>query len=336
MKKYMILLIFLKFLIINADSSIDIIFKGKCEDDKSKIGACMYEINNYDLKDHDKYSIFDKCGKGEKCIGYEMCVKDFTEKKRKIGKSCNYNEDCLTNSCVSNKCVAAKEGDKCDNISCDSGLTCYDSYENNNYISKCVKPAKEGEKEEKTNCMGGLIADKDNKCVKYGTIEDKGEIGYLEFICKSGFAHHTSDGSYICDSIDVEPECDEHGIKKEGKWSDGTAIKTGCMTKEDYTGKKISYSPYSKLRTKLYEEFLKDYKDLDLDKMNSDGKKWNWKTREKFILYQNGHHLKAAGIIDSEGKVVKKCEYEFIMKNYLHSNFIKLNTIIIAMIALLF
>ena len=62
------------------------------------------------------------------------------------------------------------------------------------------------------------------------------------------------------------------------------------------------------------------------------------KYKEKYILYEYATHLKAAGIIDSDGNVIKdkKCEYEFIMKNYLHSNFIKLNTIILALFVLLF
>ena len=101
---------------------------------------------------------------------------------------------------------------------------------------------------------------------------------------------------------------------------------------------------YSKLTTKLYTNFLEDYNDLDLDKINSNEKYSNWKdgwkskTKEKWKLYQYGNHLKAAGIIDSDGKVIKdkKCEYEFMMKNYLHSNYIKLNTIIRALIVLLF
>ena len=343
----MILFLFLQFIIIKAYNSVDIIFQGKCEDDKAKTGACMYKLYDYDSKGNTKYAIFDKCGKGEKCNDDEMCKENFEKKKRKVGKSCNYDEDCITNYCVSNKCTEAKEGDKCDNISCESGLTCYGTYDNSNnqYNYKCVKYAKEGEKPEKTDCMNGLNVNKDGKCAKYGTVEDKNEIPniYDSMLCKSGLAHIKTDektftSTFICDSIDEEPECNDQGlIKKAGKWSDGTPINDGCTVKEDYTGKKIAYnSNYSKLKSKLYSDFLDDYKDLDLDKINSDGMKWE--TNEKLLLYQYATHLKAAGIIDSDGKVVKdkECEYEFIMKNYLHSSFIKFNTIIIAMIALLF
>ena len=347
MKKYMILLIFLKLLIVK--SGDDFIFKLKCEDDKAKTGACMYHLFDYDSKGHDKYALFDKCGKGEQCdFSSGVCMENLV--KRKIGKSCNYDEDCITGLCSSNKCTAAKEGEKCKgDSSCERGLTCtYDS--NNN--KKCFKLAKEGEKIEtsKPDCMDGLELDKDNKCVKYGTVDDKTEIGYYSsLICKSGFAHYKYDENHvatsrICDSIKTEPVCDENGLKTKGKWSDDTEIQEDdCKTKIDYTGAKKFYSDYSNLKSKLFADFLEDYKDLDLDKLNTNEKYTSWldgmkaKTREKWFLYENANELRVAGIIDSDGKVIKdkKCEYEFL-KKYIDSNYIKLNTIILALIALLF
>ena len=368
MKKAMILFIFLIFLIIKAESSgydtIDLIFQGKCEDDKAKTGACMYYLDNYDSNDHSKFALFKKCGSGEYCsFEDEMCVDTVDENKRKTGKSCNYDKDCLSGSCVSNKCTRNKEGEKCKGNSCELGLDCDYDYTNDNY--KCVKLAKENEKAEKTSCIYGLGKDKDNKCVKYGTIADKEEIrrtayppsyGYdydydedYSLLCKSGYSHQKIDSTstdyiIICDSIETEPECKDDGIvKKDGKWSDGTAIINGCRTKKDYKGAKINYSKYSKLKSKLYDDFLKDYNDLDLNKLNSDEKYGSWengmksKTREKWFLYNYANELYAAGIIDSEGKVIKdkKCEYEFIKKR-LNSNYIKFSAIILAMIALLF
>jgi hypothetical protein len=346
MKKFMILLIFLKFLIVK--SGDDFIFKLKCEDDKAKTGACMYHLSDYDSKGHDKYALFDKCGKGEQCsISYGVCMENL--EKRKIGKSCNYDEDCITGLCSSNKCTAAKEGEKCKkDSSCERGLECTQD-SNNNY--KCVKLVKQGEKIEtsKPDCMEGLEIDKDNKCVKYGTVDDKTEIGFYtsSLICKSGFAHFKYDDknipSRICDSVKTEPVCDENGLKTKGKWSDDTEIADGCMISEDYTGANKCYSKYSNLKSKLFADFLEDYKDLDIDNLNTNEKYTSWfdgmkaKTREKWLLYEYANELRAAGIIDSDGKVIKdkKCEYEFL-KKYLDSNYIKLNTIILALIALLF
>lgn len=346
MKKSMILFIFLELLIITKEEDmIDLIFQGKCEDKKAKTKACMYNMHNYDDKNHNKYSLFNKCGKGQICDDEFGCTKGEYE-KLKIGKSCNYDQDCETNSCKSNKCTAAKENEKCYPISCETGLICY--YNGDNY--KCVKPAIEGQKAEKTECMPGLGEDKEGKCVKYGTVKDGDQIGGNEFICNSGLSHPKYDDKLgfitICDSIDIEPVCDkDNTIKAEGKWKDGTAIKYGCTTREDYNGKEIYYHPnYSKLKTTFFTEFLKGYEDLDLDKINSNEKYSSWldgmksETREKWYLYRYATHLKAAGLIDSDGKVVgdKKCEYEFFMKKYGKSNFMKLNTIILAIIALLF
>ena len=352
MTKYLIFLIILNFFIIKADpDEIDIMFKGKCEDTKSKIGACMYVLNDYDSKHNDKIALFDKCGKKEKCnYDYKMCTKVPQIKKRKTDESCNYNEDCISNLCESNKCSVVKGGNNCEGeIQCESGYTCYRSYSTNGISYKCVKLAKEGDKADDTYCMSGLGISKDNKCAKYGTIDHNGEIEYgsSELICKSSYYHQKKDdpNKYICDTIDTEPECDENGLKKEGKWSDGSPLYANdCTENEDYTGSKKYYSKkYSKVRAKLFSKFLEDYKDLDLDKLNSDEyESWEdgmkCETKEKWQLFQYASDLEAAGIINSEGEVIedKKCEYEFLMKNYLHSNFIRLNVIIIAMFALLF
>ena len=349
MQKFMILLIFLKLLIV-ISSDDDFIFKIKCEDNKAKTGACMYYLSNTDSKGNSisKYAIFDKCGKGEYCsFEDEVCVENL--EKRKIGKSCNYDNDCVTGSCVSNKCTANKEGEKCKSSSCERGLECH--YESNNSY-KCVKLVKEGEKIEasKPHCMNGLGVDKDNKCVKYGTVADKTEIGVSspKYICKSGFAHLKYDEHYnfykICDSIKTEPVCGENGIKTNGKWSDDKDITDGCDTATDYTGANIYYnSKYSNLKSKLFADFIDDYKDLDLDNLNTNEKYTSWldgmkqKTREKWLLYEYANELRAAGIIDSDGKVIKdkKCEYDFLKKQ-LDSNYIKLSTIILALFALLF
>lgn len=347
MKKFTILLIFLILLIVKA--SDDFIFKIKCEDNKAKTDACMYYLSDYDSKGHSKYAIFDKCGKGEQCSFYEnVCVENF--EKRKIGKSCNYNEDCVTGLCVSNKCTTVKEGEKCKESECERGLICLSQSSDN---KKCIKLVKEGEKidESKPKCMYGLGKDKENKCVKYGTVDDNTEIAFNspKEICKSGFAHINYDENYIpkkkiCDSIKTEPVCGENGLKTKGKWNDNNDIEYDCTSSEDYTGAKIYYSEtYSNLKSKLFTDFLEDYKDLDLDKLNTNEKYTSWldgmkeKTREKWLLYQYANKLRAAGIIDSDGKVIKdkKCEYEFLYK-YMDSNYIKLNTIILVLIALLF
>ena len=340
-KSIMILFIFLELIISGKSFSIyddEFILEAKCEDNKSKTGACYYYISD-SKKESNEYAIFDKCGKGKYCNNDGICIKN--PQQIKNGKSCNYNEDCLSGSCINKKCVVAKEGEKCEeSINCEAGLICYTD---SNDVSKCVKPAKEGEKPEKTRCMSGLVKDNDGKCAKYGILDDGTELkSGNTLLCKSGLAHYDKNYKFICDSIDSEPKYEKKNVlKTKGQWKDGSEIgnNNDCLSELDYNGVEKVYYRYSKLQSTLYGEFLEAYKDLDLDKLNSEeGSNWlSGDVKEKKYLDEKAPALEAAGIINSAGKVVddKKCEYEFMVK-HLHSSFIKLKAIIIAMIALLF
>ena len=348
MKKYMILLIFLEFVLINSDD-YSFIFKSKCEDTKSKAGACSYDIQ--DSKGNIEHALFNKCGKGKKCYK-GVCMESL--KYRKYGESCNYDNDCLTNYCKNNKCDVAKENEKCNNgIFCGTGLYCSSSGLINE--KKCAKLAKETTKADNTYCMAGYAKDKDDKCTKYGTIEDGDDLeGGDDLLCKSGLSHYNTDKKKtVCDSIKTDPQCKNGIVTKKGEWNDGTPIDydRDCESETDYKGTEIEFYGISKLQSKFYGEFLDFYKDLNLDQINSEDKyassdnyelidtnKIKWKAIEKYQLYIYAPGLQAVGIIDSEGNVVddKKCEYDYLIKNYLHSGFIKLKTIFIALIFLLF
>ena len=346
MKKYMILFL-LNFIIINSDTSYQTIFNSKCEDIKAKSGACRYTL--VDSKGNVEYALFDKCGNGKKCGENGVCEEGL--KLRKYKESCNYDEDCVTGSCKNNKCEVAKENDECEDIICGPGLGCI--YQSNN-VYKCVKLANENSKPgTNTKCMAGFKTDKEGKCTKLGSFEDGYELeSGNRLLCHSGLSHlSTAKSKIICDSLESEPECKDGVIIKNGSWKDGTTIERGnCQKGTDYKGTDKEYYGYSKLQSKFYGEFLDEYNKLNLDKINSDDKylssenenlfslnKLNKKAYEKYQLYENAPALQAAGLIDSEGKVVddKKCEYDYFIK-YLNSGFIKLKTIFIAMIILLF
>ena len=349
MKKYMILLIFLEFVLINSSGQYSFIFKSKCEDTKSKTGACSYDIQ--DSKGNIEHALFNKCGKGKRCSN-GVWVENL--KYRKYGESCNYDNDCLTKYCKNNKCDVAKENEKCNaGIFCGSGLYCSSFGLINE--RKCAKLTKEGAKpDNNVECMAGFGVDKDGKCTKYGTLDDGDELGGDELLCKSGLYHYNTDKKkYVCDSIKTEPQCKNGIVTKKGEWNDGTPIDYDgdCESETDYKGTEIEFYGISKLQSKFYGEFLDFYKDLNLDQINSEDKyassdnddlfdtnKIKWKAYEKYKLYEYAPALQAAGIIDSEGNVVddKKCEYDYLIKNYLHSGFIKLKTIFIALIFLLF
>ena len=330
------------------------IFQAKCPDDKTKTNACAFKNQLVSgTTTNTEFLIFKKCGKGEKC-DYErrhICIDKEGFKQRKNDKSCNYDNDCLSLKCISNKCTVKKEGETCYSssglYSCEAGLICH-TYSDSSTERKCVKPVlTAGTKPEHTECGKGLEQDADQKCQKYGTIEDGKKTGD-PLLCKSGLAHVSTDG-YICDRIDTEPTCDERGVLTKGKWAKGDEIPltdAGCKHATDYNGNKVHYYKYSKLQSKLYEEFLEDYDDLDLEDLNSKDKyayadefkdMLKWKTKKKYLLYENAPALQAAKLIDSDGKVEsdKKCEYEFIMKNVLSSSNTKVGFLLLALFALL-
>ena len=373
MKNYFILLILLQFLIIKGADDDDeiyydiyeysIFFKAKCEANKAKTGACMYSLYDYENGRIKEYALFDKCGKGKQCSmtgddddeGYAKCSEKF--EFRKSDKSCNYDKDCESNSCVNNKCTLAGEGEICQTthgkIGCKAGLSCSLNPDSPSEKKKCHKLAKENEDGTKYGCLSGLALNIEGKCKKYGTLED-GEKTESRYLCKSGYCNYKYDdtGSYcLCVSLKTEPTCNKGKVTSKGEWSDKQEIPVNtdndrdlndnCHAARDHSGTVKYYYSYSKLQSKLYQDFLEDYKDLDLEKINSDGNGFisglKWKTLEKWILYQNAPKLYAAGLIDSEGKKNKdkQCEYDFVI-NYLNSSIIKLNTLIIAMIVLLF
>ena len=371
-----LLLFFLLLVYTIQDDPTPFIFKAKCPDDKTKTNACYFP-RTVGTGDNSKteYLIFKKCGKGEKCDIYNsdgeyICKDKEGLKKRKNDKSCNYDEDCLSGTCSSNKCSVKKEGEICESSEsdideyCEAGLICH-SYSNEagNNDKKCVKPVlTTGTKpDHTTECGKGLTGDLDGKCQKYGTIEDGAKTTRpgLNKLCKSGLAHSKTEGTqhyYICDRIQTDPKCDKVDsvlkITTAGKWEKGddipvtTGEAVGCLEAEDYNGNMVYYYQYSKLQSKLYEEFLEDYDDLDLEDLNTKEKyaysgsfeyRLKWKTKKKYLLYENAPALQAAKLIDSDGKVEsdKKCEYEFIMKNVLSSSNTKVGLLLLALFALL-
>ena len=339
----------------------DYIFKAKCHDDKTKTNACAFKnqlVSGTTIKE--EFLIFKKCGKGEKCDyeGRGICRDDDRIKTRKNGKSCNYDDDCLCGKCSGNKCTVKKEGEICYSSStreryyCEAGLICHD-YSDTSNDEKCVKPVlTAGTKPDRsTECGEGLELDAEGKCQKYGTIAD-GEktqsITGINKLCKSGLSHQKADGSdYICDRIEEEPVCDATGVITKGKWAKGDEIGLGetCKHATDYNGNIVYYYEYTKLQSKLFEDFLEDYNDLDLEDLNTKDKYFNmdfkkmlkWKTYKKYLLFKNAPALEKAGLIDSDGEVKsdKKCEYEFIMKNVLSSSNTKVGLLLLVLFALL-
>lgn len=330
------------------------IITARCPDKKAKTNVCSYNFKSSSNSRYYEFLIFKKCGKGQKCSDHK-CVDD--TKYKKNGQSCNFNNDCISGYCDDGKCGGLKEGDICEDTegrTCGTGLSCSEvGTSNGNTVYKCAKTVNTvggAITEGKTECGKGLIADAQNKCQKWGSIEDK-KPTTNSLLCKSGLSH---DG--ICDSIETEPICEYNPInpmpiiKTAGKWGNGDALGVVgqedyyCRHETDYNGNDRYYYKYSKIQSKLFADFLEDYNDLDLEEINTKDKyagyfpgNLKWKTYQKYLLYENAGVLKEAGLIDGEGKMVddKKCEYNFVLK-HLSSNTLQVGGLFLALISLLF
>ena len=339
---------------------VDYMGLAKCPDDKTKTKACAFihsEGTNV------QFLIFDKCGKGKKCDYKDtnMCIP--TVNKRKNGQSCNYNEDCLSGSCISGECGGLGEGQDCSGTSgigrkaCGSGLYCTSYTESSTTKYKCSKAILSvgTQVTETSTCGIGYLPDKDGKCQKFGSIADGSELGDADDkLCQSGYSHSlASDSSKtICDSITTEPTCKSDHSLEGGKWKNGDSIAGDCdqYTLSDSTSK--DYNPYITLKSTLYQEFLEEYEDLDLEEINTDDKyggfyikenldfnnnNLKWKVYKKYLLYEHAEELLATGLIDKEGEIAddKDCEYNFILKNVLSSKYHIISFALLALFSLL-
>ena len=129
----------------------------KCPDDKTKTNRCDMSLTEGTRSNsHSVYLVFDECGKGKICD--TTCKPE--HKYRKVGQSCNYNEDCITELCSSGECSALGEGKDCSGgESCGAGLYC---------DSTCKKLFKENENAGAAGkCWAGLAKNTDGVCRKY-------------------------------------------------------------------------------------------------------------------------------------------------------------------------
>ena len=66
----------------------------KCPEEKSKTNLCAFAHQEGNAL---QFLVFDNCDKGKKCVVDGTCAPKL--KLRKLGESCNYNEDCMTKLC---------------------------------------------------------------------------------------------------------------------------------------------------------------------------------------------------------------------------------------------
>ena len=125
--------------------------------------------------------------------------------------------------------------------------------------------------------MLGWVGQKHRWCLQKIRTLDDDQASTDPLLCKS----RVINGSNKWDRITTDPKCDENQKITAGAWSkagdlDKTTMNPNCQassSETDLNGKIVYYyKGASSLKTKLFEELMEDYEDLDLEKINTEDK----------------------------------------------------------------
>ena len=168
--------------------------------------------------------------------------------------------------------------------------------------------------------------------------------------CESGQAATNKDDSQnYCDRLKSAPTCaaeddiDDNEGSVNLEWTYTSNYKKEfCSCEKDVTGKDKCYvNGYSPYHEKIFNNFMEEYNELDIEKINTEekyywndntnlNKKLKWKALKRLIILENQAELYAGGYINEEGEAAedKDCEFEFILKHLSTKKF-KVNYLVV-------
>ena len=284
-----------------------------------------------------------KCGKKEKCVetqsGYYQCVKKTF--LQKIGDKCGVNEECYTGLCYSGECSAIQNDEDCTSENdpsnpekvCSPGHWCFE-YDSLSHYFKCVPYLNEDEEYNNMTgkvCRFGLAPLKNEYgkvvCQKYGTIEDGKESNNYSELCQSGFSgKDIDDGIQRCFSVVTDSDCLFNSSSGDYYCQ---PIVNGLHSKEVY---KINESctsiyndshyicPYTIGKMNAFKEFITKLNEINFDDVYKDEKKFhsfgygNNDFSKAYQKYYYFDYLYSLGMINKDGEIIKKKEWEFFWK----------------------
>lgn len=263
--------------------------------------------------------LLDYCGSSKKCSTTCQNLPKF----RKIGKRCEYTEECLRGKCIDNKCIVANKDEVCTDIGdCEEGFYCDGIV--------CKKYRKELESCDNENLCGlGLSCSVENICVRWGTGE-LGEACNDDKFCASGICSKKCvEFSHIVSNCELDNQ--EYNAIVAYKDDSQETIKCVNVVKE---GKGTFYIPTrSKMRSILWGKYLKKFNKIeDLNKFYEEKYAYdiaegfgNKNLKERYIQYYYAEQLSELDFIDAKGEVDKnfECEYDWLYKNYLSAGRMK-------------
>lgn len=308
-----------------------------CDGDDPKTSVCALETIENEEKQLTTLHIKKKCGKKSLCTdegsteirGMYQCIEKIEAKK--LGESCKYNGDCITNICTNEKCQALIEGQQCnsDYVQCGPGLSC------SSILGKCTKLASEGQK-----CiMGQIYCDfglecnyNTGICLKIGSIEIGQSSGGNNLACKSGISYKGN-----CVGVKTDGVCKKSGslFKCESLVLEGEQYQEDfyCNT---YAGDKEnegSYAcPISSIQQRAFEEYIRELEDdIDFEDYRNQDKylydegrlKYTYGKKDLMELitvynYHSEFECRKLVKLDDDNEIEhaedKKCEYNWLIK----------------------
>lgn len=313
-----------------------------CPDEPGKAkGICAFNVDP--LKPDFKY-IQNNCRKNQKC-NLETGSCENVIKLQNHRQFCTTHEDCISEQCLSGKCIPLSAGVECEtHRQCVSGYFCQKTKIANVESSHCEKLPRRNEKAKRGLgyqdtkigiCGFGDAEDGEGICRYFGN-KTVGEKGIDPRVCQTGILLND-----ICIEIKSAGKCilNEHGVYVAnltyvyayvGEGKNRTELTEtvfmNCTDSYDKDGKIVYYlDGYSTHRQTFFKAFLEKADKYDFDYFFEETYNWydvegtynQQALKENYFLYNYAEYLVSTGIVDKNGEVKRKCEFDYFQKNFL-------------------
>lgn len=328
--------------VISAEDELPIV---KCDRESKVKDVCGIVTVETMLKDGSQIkgnilNLKDNCKKNEICSKMDEDSTFYICKKKLnylyTGDDCTFNLDCYSEECGGNTCQTAGSGQVCkNNWTCEPGYFCKDQGENN----KC-NPLVQGDIEcsDEDFCEPGYICDPVNrKCTKIGSLKESLDTTN-KFYCQSGLMY---DGK--CIGVIRDGECKKGGTDEKYTCTPDVTGYSGTVTVNCISYDDDPICPISLLKTDLFRKYIEFLEKVDMEefakkdkhRITEENKYYldDGNTYKAYIKYLYMEYLRAMGVLNSEGDVDKKCEFEYYLKS-LDSSYLKFSKLIFGILLL--
>ncbi len=318
-----------------------------CPDEEGKGKyICAFNI---DLLKPDFTYIQNNCKKDQKCNLYTG-VCETAVRLQNHRQQCLINEDCISGQCLSGKCIPLAAGVECTkHAQCVSGYFCQKTKIKKEIKGHCEKlpytkqKAKRGVGFEDTRigiCGFGDAEDSEGICRNFGNLTVGNET-IDPRACKTGMSIdnvcinvvsvgqciENEDGHYYANLTYIKDYEDD---KKKKPVIESKLML--CNETYDRDGNAMFYlDGYSPIRYLLWKSYLEMADKYDFSYFYEEtfnhfdeiGSYNQENLRDFYFMYNYAEYLYHTGIINKNGEVKRKCEFEYFQREFLSARFSK-------------